>query len=68
MIKLLRILKDVKTYDYLYQNVIKQYQIICSELDILLFLYNNSVLDSANNIVEQQGMIKICHIIFYNVF
>ena len=55
MIKLLRILKDVKTYDYLYQNVIKQYQIICSELDILLFLYNNSVLDSANNIVEQQG-------------
>ena len=62
MIKLLRILKDVKTYDYLYQNVIKQYQIICSELDILLFLYNNSVLDSANNIVEQQGMIKICHI------
>lgn len=47
-----------KLYDHLCSEVMKTYQLTRSELDILLFLYNNPQFDNAKDIVEKRGLSK----------
>lgn len=59
MLKILKIMNIIKkTYDHLCQDVMEYYHITRSELDILLFLYNNPEFDSAKDIVEKRGLVK----------
>ena len=59
MTELLKMIHSMKKlYDHLCLHVMKKYQMTRSELDILLFLYNNPTFDSAKDIVEQRGLSK----------
>ena len=59
MIDILKLVNKVKkTYDHLCLSVMKKYDLTRSELDILLFLYNNPENDSAKDIVEKRGLVK----------
>lgn len=59
MSELLKMIHSMKKlYDHLCINVMQKYQITRSELDILLFLYNNPEFDSAKDIVKKRGLSK----------
>lgn len=59
MTELLKMIHSMKNlYDHLCSHVMKKYDMTRSELDILLFLYNNPSCDSAKDIVEKRGLIK----------
>ncbi len=47
-----------KLYGRLCKEVMDKYSLSRSELDILLFLYNNPDLNTAKDIVEKRGIIK----------
>lgn len=47
-----------KLYSHLCLAVMKKYNLTRSELDILLFLYNNPNFDNAKDIVEKRGLSK----------
>ena len=47
-----------KLYSHLCLEVMKKYDLTRSELDILLFLYNNPSFDNAKDIVEKRGLSK----------
>jgi len=56
LIKIAYIMK--KEYEHLCLPAMQQFNITRSELDIILFLYNNPELDSAKDIVEKRGLSK----------
>ena len=59
MSELLKMIHSMKKlYDHQCLNVMQKYQITRSELDILLFLYNNPEYDSAKDIVKKRGLTK----------
>lgn len=59
MTDLLKMVHSMKSlYDHLCANVMQEYHLTRSELDILLFLHNNPELDSAKDIVEKRGLVK----------
>lgn len=59
MTELLKLIHSMKKlYDNLCMDVMKRYELTRSELDILLFLYNNPDNDSARDIVEKRGLSK----------
>lgn len=47
-----------KLYYQLCKDLLQKYQITRTELDILLFLYNNPKWNSARDIVEKRGIVK----------
>ncbi len=59
MTDLLKMIHSMKSlYDHLCIDVMQEYHLTRSELDILLFLHNNPEFDSAKDIVEKRGLIK----------
>ena len=59
MTDLLKMIHSMKSlYDNLCIDVMQEYCLTRSELDILLFLHNNPEFDSAKDIVEKRGLIK----------
>lgn len=59
MTDLLKMIYSMKyLYNHLCMDVMQEYHLTRSELDILLFLHNNPEFDSAKDIVEKRGLVK----------
>lgn len=59
MTDLLKMIHSMKIlYNQMCNDVMQEYNLTRSELDILLFLYNHKEFDSAKDIVEKRGLVK----------